>query len=163
MPLLFESLAVFLPLALVLTLNALLASSSHVNASPVRSERHANAAQRLAVRQEYTSPLDFVAAVVQEAQILPELQLSNSSESVPIPVDLSTIAGNGTNLRQLQRFVSLFPAVPQTGAAPDFESYLAEIIPPPGNSSGTLNPRQRGLRVLAVGDSMSHCNEGDAH
>lgn len=73
------------------------------------------------------------------------------------------------NYDSILKLAAVMPPLPVTIGEPSVGEIKSDIIPPASNndadtenSSGRLNARQDVLRVLVVGDSMTHCNEGDS-
>lgn len=100
---------------------------------------------------------DFYDALVQAASVATEQIVGNISN--PVPLDLPL---NITRNREINRLAALMPALPVNVGIADPQDILSDITPPVSNDSeGQMEKRQRALRVLVVGNSMSHCNEGD--
>jgi hypothetical protein len=101
-----------------------------------------------------TTTVDFASALLVAASVAPEMALANMSNPIPIPSD----APDYDRIRQL---ADRWPALQETSVSvQDPEVVLAESSPPP-NGTQDLGRRQGSRRVLIVGDSMTHCNEGD--
>lgn len=107
--------------------------------------------------------------------------LSNFSDPIPLPLNISDIPlpveetpallfGNVTILDKVtidpgfndfRQLAALMPSVPQFLQEVDPQAVLTQIMADIPANNESLSRRQSGLRVMAVGDSMSHCNEGD--
>lgn len=85
----------------------------------------------------------------------PALVRGNLSDPVPLPGDIH-------NNTHLHRLAAIMPPVPDNQGRPDPKSVLASIQPPePDGSAGRNGKRQSTMRVIVVGDSILHGNEGD--
>lgn len=120
-----------------------------------------------------------------EASVAVEMRLSNFSDPVPLPVNITNVPGledtlpsngevlgNATLIKNvslmsgeasIRQLAAQMPPIPQFGAEVDPQDVLAQINMGLDQNNGTqdLERRQSGLRVMIVGDSMTHCNEGD--
>ncbi|KAI5361741.1 putative SGNH hydrolase superfamily [Septoria linicola] len=119
----------------------------------------------LAFAQGPGEPLGFEDAVVREAEVQVEMATANLTNAIGVPPDIAESFNitAGFDQRILQ-FAQLVPsAVPQYDQV-DFSQALADITPPTGNeTSDQIGRRQGRMRVLVVGDSISHCNERGLH
>lgn len=107
--------------------------------------------------------IDFTSAFLLEASVAPELSQANLTSPVPLPAD-------APGYESILRLAAAMPALPVTVGEIDVNEIIAEITPPANNNNNDpesqnegaqLDARQNALRVLVVGDSMTHCNEGD--
>lgn len=98
-----------------------------------------------------TETVDFSSALVVAASVAPDLAFGNRSNPVPLPTDIP-------NYDTLSQLAARMPARPETVGEPDIEEVarIEERAPP-----RSVQKRQGTRRVLIVGDSMTHCNEGD--
>lgn len=115
-------------------------------------EPSATATSTPAASELATETVDFSSALQVAASVAPELALGNFSNPIPLPTD-------APNYKDLSRLAALFPPLPQFIGEPDLGA-IADIHVPE-NSSSEVQKRQGGTKVLIVGDSMTHCNEGD--
>lgn len=113
--------------------------------------------------------VDFSEAVAQEASVSVQLQLANTSNPIPLPAENP---GDIPNYDSLLALAGAWPPLPVAVGEVDVGQVVANMTPPPqdetnaGTSTGTStsnNSRRQGgaLRVLVVGDSMTHGSEGD--
>lgn len=121
--------------------------------------------------------------------IATEMMLSNFSNPIPLPANVTDVStqmskvpapsrffrnmtspGNTTQPAitgdtVLKQLAARMPAVPLQVGEADAQEILSQLqasIQPNGTSgSNELRPRQSAMRVLIVGDSMTHCREGD--
>lgn len=99
-----------------------------------------------------TKTVDFSSAIQIAASVAPELALGNFSNPIPLPTD-------APNYDEVSRIAALFPPLQQFTSKLDLDAF-AEIHAPP-DSSNKVQKRQDAISVMIVGDSMTHCNEGD--
>ncbi|CZT11345.1 uncharacterized protein RCO7_11539 [Rhynchosporium graminicola] len=105
--------------------------------------------------------VDFSSAVVQEASVRPELVLGNVPNPVPLPHNVEGIP----NYESILRLAAAMPAIQVTTGEPSINDIKSDIIPPAKSNDAdneeSSAKRQNVLRILVVGDSMTHCHEGD--
>lgn len=112
--------------------------------------------------------VDFSEAVAQEASVSVQLQLANTSNPIPLPAENP---GNIPNYDSLLALAGAWPPLPVAVGEVDVGQVVANMTPPAqaetsaGTSASTSNNNSRrqggALRVLVVGDSMTHGSEGD--
>lgn len=111
--------------------------------------------------------VDFSAAVAQEASVSVQLQLANTSNPIPLPAENP---GDIPNYDSLLALAGAWPPLPVAVGEVDVGQVVANMTPPPHDaetgdadtSTSTNSKRQGGaLRVMVVGDSMTHGSEGD--
>lgn len=99
-----------------------------------------------------TTTVDFSSALQIAASVAPEIALNNFSNPVPIPTD-------APEYEQVRLIAALFPPRQQSVGEPDLNAFTE--IQATSNSSNQVHKRQGAMRVMVVGDSMTHCHEGD--
>lgn len=119
---------------------------------------------RYASAQNETSSapaVDFSEAVAQEASVSAQLQLANTSNPIPLPAENP---GGIPNYDSLLALAGAWPPLPVAVGEVDVGQAAANMTPPPQADTDTSNNSKRqggALRVLVVGDSMTHGSEGD--
>lgn len=102
-----------------------------------------------------SATVDFTSALIELATVAPVLDHANLSDPVPLPREMQ-------NDTQLYRLAAMMPSVSNTNGHPDPNTVLASIQPVgPDGDTGRKGKRQGTTRVIVVGDSISHANEGD--
>lgn len=96
--------------------------------------------------------VDFTSALHVAASVAPQLAQGNLSNPVPFPTDIP-------GYDRLSQLASAFPPIQKVSERPEDNTF--EAVTRGNESSAEIQGRQSGLRVLVVGDSMTHCNEGD--
>ncbi|PVH78878.1 carbohydrate esterase family 3 protein [Cadophora sp. DSE1049] len=130
----------FLWTSFVLTLTASQSTEEPTNTaslSPARSESPAETG-------------NLTSALLIAASIAPELAAGNFSNPIPLPTD-------APQYDDLKLLAAIYPPLPQVNGTPNIEALVD--VPAPSESAKTK--RQSVTRVMIVGDSMTHCNEGD--
>jgi hypothetical protein len=108
--------------------------------------------------------INFSKAVVQEASVSAQLQLANTSNPIPLP---AKNPGNIPNYNSLLAMAGAWPPLPVAMGEVDVGQVVANMTPPShaetSDADSSNNNRRQGgaLRVLVVGDSMTHGSEGD--
>ncbi|GIZ47199.1 hypothetical protein CKM354_001029800 [Cercospora kikuchii] len=139
-------------IACLLFIALITASLPHVNAQ-VDQDTAASSASPTADASATVAPVDFPSAVAQEVAVAQELALSNLTDPIPLPTD-------APNYAQLSKIAALWPPLQETtGQVLSNASNAA--TDPTEDRPARLRKRQGGTRVMIVGDSMTHCNEGD--
>lgn len=113
-----------------------------------------------------TAAVDFSEAVTQEASVSAQLQLANTSNPIPLPAENP---GGIPNYDSLLALAGAWPPLPVAVGAVDVGQVVANMTPPPqaeeiNADTSNVNSKRQGsgaLRVLVVGDSMTHGSEGD--
>lgn len=99
-----------------------------------------------------TKTVDFSSAIRVAASVAPEHALGNFSNPIPLPTD-------APNYDEVSKIAALFPPLQQFIGKLDVNAFAE--IPAPSNSSDTVQKRKEATRVMIVGDSLTHCHEGD--
>lgn len=109
--------------------------------------------------------VDFSEAVAQEASVSVQLQLANTSNPIPLPAENP---GDIPNYDSLLALAGAWPPLPVAVGEVHVGQVVANMTPPAysqtsADTSTSNNGKQQGsaLRVLVVGDSMTHGSEGD--
>lgn len=110
--------------------------------------------------------VDFSGAVAQEASVSAQLQLANTSNPIPLPAENP---GDIPNYDSLLALAGAWPPLPVAVGEVDVGRVVANMTPQPpqagetNNADASNNSKRQGgaLRVLVVGDSMTHGSEGD--
>ncbi|KAK0115016.1 hypothetical protein ONS96_013487 [Cadophora gregata f. sp. sojae] len=97
-----------------------------------------------------TQTIDIAAALAVAASVAPTLALGNLSNPIPLPTD-------APNYNETSQLGAAFPPLQQFIGKPSIEN-VTEF---PAYISDQVGKRQGAIRVMAVGDSMTHCMEGD--
>ena len=97
-----------------------------------------------------TETVDISSALAVAASVAPMLAMGNFTNPIPLPTD-------APNYKDISQLAAVFPPLEQFAGEPDIDS-IAEV---PANISNQVQKRQGAIRVMAVGDSMTHCREGD--
>lgn len=106
-----------------------------------------------------TAAVDFNDAVAQEASVSAQLQLANTSNPIPLPADNP---GDIPNYDSLLALAGAWPPLPVAVGRVDVGQVVANMTPPASPAEiSEKSKRQGALRVLVVGDSMTHGSEGD--
>lgn len=97
--------------------------------------------------------ISYQDALIQAAVVAPELAYANRSDPIPLPSDAPDYA-------RLSRLAALFPPLEET-VVQSTDGGLSEAPPTRTNDNSQPQRRQGFTRVMIVGDSITHCNEGD--
>lgn len=101
-----------------------------------------------------TTTVDFASALLVAASVAPEIALANISNPIPLPPDVADID-------ELHQLAERWPPLQETVLVAEDLDVATSGMSPSGNETNRPERRQGSRRILIVGDSMTHCNEGD--